>query len=145
MEASVQDKSAVSFDALLVKSCRIYKEIDRIYDFLHKDLTKKSQIQMNACIEELQCLMQEARNIDSLMQENFQQQNVQTDETKELLQTRRDLIALLQWKNRKVKQNAENVKSHLRHEISKFSKNRAALKGYKPAMNVKRCLINTTR
>jgi len=144
MNAQTIARPAASLDALLVKSCRIYQEIDRIYEFLHKDLSKTSHIQISANIEEMQCLVQEAKTIDEMMVEYFDDSLELSDKTKELLRTRRELIALLQRKNRKVAQSAENIKSHLRHEISKFNRNRAALKGYKPAMNVKKCLINTS-
>jgi len=144
MEVLEVNESTASLDTLLLKSCRIYQEIGRIYDYLHKNLVKISHIQMSACQEELECLLQEAKAIDFLLKDYSRPQASLPEKTKALLNARRELIADLQLKNRKITQNVANVKSHLRHELSKFGQNRTALKGYKPAMSVKKCLINTT-
>lgn len=144
MELQEVANSTTNFDELLVKSCRIYQEIGRIYDYLHKNLTKTSHIQLSASQEELECLLLEARSVDTLLKDFMEPQASLSEKTRELLAARRELIAVLQIKNRKITQNTVSVRSHIRHELDKFGKNRVALKGYKPAMSVKKCLINTT-
>lgn len=144
MEVLAIQDSSTGFDTLLAKSCRIYQEINRIYDYLQKNMLKASTIQMSASHEELECLMREARTVDDLLKDLISPQTSLPETTKELLNARRELIAALHRKNRKIAQNATNVQSHIRYELNKFGKNRTALKGYKPAMSVKKCLINTT-
>jgi cell division protein FtsB len=125
-------------------SCRLYEKIMATYEQLNRDMAQLSATQLRRYQEELEYLIQETTAIDvEIANYKIPHANYSAN-LKAMLQNRADLIFAVHAKNKEITRNATNLQSHIRHEIQNSTKNRVAMKGYKPATVGQKCLINTT-
>jgi len=119
---------AATSEALLIKSNRIYREIEIIYQQLTGNLVGNVEL----ATDTLNTLFKNALTIDDLISERLGQNEAVTDSAKKLLRQREELLTSLHQNNRHLAQKAENIKSLLRHEITTLATNQNALRSYKP-------------
>jgi hypothetical protein len=129
---SASETPAVSCNALLIQSIRIYREVGELYRSMHNQLSDTSIFKARATVATIQTLLRDARDIDVLIAENLGPNGFFSEATEELLAKRKASLGSLQLANRDIAGRAENAKSLLRHEIAGMSTNRQAIKGYKP-------------
>ena len=118
-------------DALLVKSIRIYQEISELYGELQDKLANQSAKMIQQAILNLANLSLDAKTIDNLISENFKNVRSFPDSTTTLLNQRKNILINLQQSNLQVVNNAKNMRSLLKHEITSMAKGHNAIKGYK--------------
>ncbi len=123
----------IDCDALLVKSIRIYQEIDKHYTLIQNELSNTSVYKACAAMDSLGPLLAESRNIDSLIAEGLRNQAILPASTTDLLAEREAMLANLYHANRRIESRAQNFKSLLQHDIRTLSTTQNAMKGYKPA------------
>ena len=121
---------AATCDALLIKSNRIYREIETVYQRLIDDLSGTKSENVKLATDSLNVLFKNAHTIDGMIAESLGQIPIFSESTKMLLGQRDALLTILHQNNRHLAKKAENVKALLRHEITTMSKNRTALNGY---------------
>lgn len=122
---------AATCDALLIKSNRIYQEIEKIYQGMMDNLSDSTPEKIMLSTETLSTLFKNAFTLDSMISERLTQKPNFTDLTEQLLSQRNILLAGLHRTNNHLTRKAENVKALLRHELSTMNTNRTALNGYK--------------
>lgn len=122
---------AATCDALLIKSNRIYREIEKVYRHIIEDLSGSKPEHLQLVTDSLNTLYKNAHTIDDMITISLGQNTTFSEATKMLLGQRGALLASLHQTNRYLTQKAGNVKALLRHEITIMSKNRTALNGYK--------------
>lgn len=135
---------AATCDALLMKSNRIYQEIDSIYQRMMVDFSGSALDELQRTTDTLKVLFKNAFTIDSMIADSMAKKPVLADFTITLIGQRDDLLASLYQTNRHLAQKAENVKSLLRHELSSMATNRTALNGYKKIDTERKNVIRQT-
>jgi hypothetical protein len=134
---------ATSCNGLLVKSIRVYQEIDELYQSMQNELSNTSAVKAHATVENLNTMLADGRSIDSLITERLKSLASFPQSTEDLLGKRDELLNSLYKANKSVVVRAENAKSLLRHEITTMSTNRNAMKGYKTAAPDRQSIVKS--
>ena len=128
-------------NALLTESCRIYREIELIYSKMMEDISDSTSSAIVEATEVLNSLLKEGKKIDDLIAENLDPTFPSVESTQVLLRKRDEILQHLHGMNRTLANRAENIQTLVRHEIGNMTKNRNALKSYKPIDKEKKGII----
>ncbi|HBG20961.1 MAG TPA: hypothetical protein DDY32_17275 [Desulfobulbaceae bacterium] len=131
-------------DALLMEACKTYREIEKLYAAVLGAISDVSPTSVDNVRASLTVLLRDAYTFDSAISEKLGMASELAESTKALLQQREDILRQLHRCNRTLVNKAENIQSLIRHEINGMSKNRSALKGYKPVEAKKKSIIRNS-
>lgn len=134
---------AISCNALIIQSIRIYREVGEFYQSMHNQLSDTSILQAQVTVENINTLLRDARELDILIAGNLATMASFSEATKELLAKRAELLSQLHHANSGVAGRAKNAQSLLRHEITGMSTNRQAIKGYKPVETERKNIVRS--
>lgn len=131
-------------DSLLMESCRIYQELERLYEDILGAISDTNVSSVEKTTAPLTGLLQDAFRIDSAIAKHLGPLAKLAESTHTLLQQREDTLRRLHLSNRTLVNKAENIQSLVRHEIVDMAKNRSALKGYKPVETERTNIIRSS-
>lgn len=134
----------MSSDAMLLQSCELYQEIDRLYEILGARISKSSPLSLQQVNVQLNDLIERARVIDSNLTSHLSPSTERSEHTAALLKQREEILRTLVQRNKGVTQKAGNMKSHLRHEIGSMKTNRSAMKGYAAMGQTRKNMIDNS-
>lgn len=130
-------------NAALLQSCRVYEELQAAYQDLERDMVSSPQV-ASAINERIKVMLLQSKELDTQLQKNLPVDINRDLSTVQLLQKREELIENLIVKNKIIVKKAGNIASHIHHEMSVMHTNRNAMRGYKPASNESKRLINSS-
>lgn len=117
-------------DEMLLQSCELYQEIDKLYGILGTKISKSSPLSLRQVNTQLNELIERARIIDGKLASQLSRSTARSEHTAALIKQREELLHTLVRRNKNIAQKAGNLKSHIRHEIGSMKTNRSAMKGY---------------
>lgn len=135
---------AAHCEALLREANRIYLEIGALYQNVMGALSVASLEQVEKTVNVLNGLQKDVHSIDSLIAKNLELNLHPAESTQVLLDMRDDILRQIHGTNRTLVHKAENIKSLVRHELINMTKNRNALKGYKPVETERRSIVRNS-
>lgn len=135
---------AARCDVLLRDANRIYQEIEKLYQEVMGTLSGTSLDKVEKTVHALNVLQNDVHTIDGLIAENLAAAPHLAESTKILLGKRDEILRRLHSTNRTLVHKAENIKSLVRHELITMTKNRNALKGYKPVETERRSIVRNS-
>ena len=135
---------AETCNAMLIKSIKIYEEINTLYQYIQNELSDRSSNKVQQTIETLKSLFTQAHTVDCQIDESINNISPLAGSTKTLLGQREEVLRSLVQANQETKDKIENTKSLLQHDIKSLSTNRKAIQGYKPIATEKRSIVRNT-
>lgn len=133
-----------SCDALLVKSVRIYQEVEVLYQSMPKDLSAPAVLKVMRMVGTMNALLQDAQALDKDISEVLKTDSILSESTETLLKKRDEILHRLYRDNQSITRKAENVKSLLHHEITSLSTGHQAIKGYRPVGAERQYIVRNT-
>lgn len=132
MEKKTTEYPVAGCEALLVKSIRIYQEVARCYASLQTAPEQVGDGNIQA-LARLDLLFGEAHIVEALLREQLPTAAELSPGCLQLIEERSALLAAALVANRSLTARATGVRALLRHELASSTRNRTALKGYRPA------------
>jgi len=137
------DRIPGTIDALLLHSLRLYTSLLDHYNKLQSTISTTTEQTGHNSSEPLAKLFLEIQKIEKDIETRLKNTSVTPNSTQELLGKRAALLDTLVKKNQTITNQAESIKSLLRHEISGMSTNRRAIQGYMPVASERNIVKNS--
>ena len=133
-------------EQLLIESIKIYQLIDNYYDnMLQMPLGTADPNQLNKQSQLIASCSEQLLKIDEQLKALVPELQLRTENTKLLVDKRKQLIKELINKNNTISQKASNISSALKHEFSNLAKNQSAINRYGQSMPTqKRSMLNNS-